>query len=134
MQVSKCQFIQNSAPFNGGGAIQGDEGWLIAKECLFMENTGSGSGAVTMNNSRGFVAVNSVFSANTAGDGMQAHLGAGALRLWSLHNANYRIYGCTLKNNTNTRGIEGAVSLSTSASSGSIFSNSIIYFCFYFSV
>jgi hypothetical protein len=57
---------------------------------------------------------------------MQPHVGAGALRGWSTYNANYRIYGCTMRNNTNTRGTEGAVSLSTSASSGSLFANSVV--------
>jgi hypothetical protein len=124
--VESCSFTQNAAPANGGGAIEVENAQLLVKDSYFAENTGSGSGAVTLNNSRGLVVVNSVFASNASGGGMQPHVGAGALRGWSTYNANYRIYGCTMRNNSNTRGTEGAVSLSTSASSGSLFANSIV--------
>lgn len=126
LTVDGCAFIQNSAPANGGGAIQIDSAGLIVTNSLFLQNTGSGSGAITVNNARDIYIANSVFSGNTAGGGMQSSVGAGAIRGWTSNSGRYRILNCTLVSNTNTRGTEGAISLTTTESSNSIFANSIV--------
>jgi hypothetical protein len=77
-----CRFLNNSAPYNGGGAIQNSTYALIVTNCYFSGNSASRGGTMELQNGAAAYIADSVFVGNYAGGGLGYSDQLGVIRNW----------------------------------------------------